>query len=91
MGSVLLAVKMGTSENTVTIRAIKDILVETVLLFVRHIAKHVDTQTDIVAVLLVIQGTDVPQHVFNHMERIVRIHAVNTVTIRTVTNLTEVV
>lgn len=31
------------------------------------------------------------KHVFNHMERIARIHAVNTVTIRTVTNLTEVV
>lgn len=32
---------------------------EIVLLFVPRIAKHADTQTDIVAVLLVIQVTDV--------------------------------
>lgn len=46
-------------------RARMDILAETVPLFVPHIAKLVDTQTDIVAVLLVIQGTDATQVNFN--------------------------
>lgn len=36
-------------------------LVKAVPPFVHHIARHVDTQTDIVVVPLVIQGTDVPQ------------------------------
>lgn len=36
-------------------------LVKAVLPFVHHIVRHVDTQTDIVVVPLVIQGTDVPQ------------------------------
>lgn len=61
MGSVLLAVKMDTLENTVTLRARKDILAETVPPFVHLIVRHVDTRTDIVAVSLVIQGTDAPQ------------------------------
>lgn len=82
---------MDTLESTVTTRAIKATLVKTVPPFVHHIARPVDTQTDIVVVPLVIQDTDVPQNVFNHMERTVTIHAVNTVTIRTVTDLTEVV
>lgn len=40
-------------------RAKTDILAETVPLFAPHIVKRVDTQTDIVDVPLVIQGTDV--------------------------------
>lgn len=42
-----------------------DILAETVPLFVPHIAKLVDTQTVIVAVPLVIQGTDATHVNFN--------------------------
>lgn len=39
----------------------KATLVKAVPLFVHHIVRHVDTQTDIVAVPLVKQGIDVPQ------------------------------
>lgn len=91
MGSVWLAVRMDTLESTVTSLAKKATLVKAVPPFVHHIARHVDTQTDIVVVPLVIQGTDVPQIVSNHMERTVTIHAVNTVTKETVTDLMEVV
>lgn len=91
MESVWVAVKMDTLESTVTSRARKATLVKAVPPFAHHIARHVDTQTDIVVVPLVIQGTDVPQNVFNHMERTVTIHAVNTVTTETVTDITEVV
>lgn len=66
-------------------------MVKAVPLFVHHIARHVDTQTDIVVVLLVIQDMDVQQNVSNHMERTVIIRAVNTVTTDTVTDITEVV
>lgn len=69
----------------------KATLVKAVPPFVHHIVRHADTQTDIVVAPLAIQGTDVPQNVINHMERTVTIHAVNTVTIETVTDITEVV
>lgn len=88
--SVLLAVKMDILGNTVTLLARWGFSEDTVLLYVHPIARHVKTRMDIVVVGLVIQDTDVPQHVSNHMERIVDIHAVNTVTIKTVTDLTEV-
>lgn len=67
-------------ENISFKRARKATLVKTVPPFVQHIVRHADTQTDIVVVLLVIQGTDVP-HVylpnamffsfFNNMFRVV--------------------
>lgn len=82
---------MDTLESTVTYLARKATLVKAVPPFVPHIVRHVDTQTDIVVALLVIQGSDVPQNVFNHMERTVTIYAVNTVTTETVTDITEVV
>lgn len=82
---------MDTSESTVTYLAREATLVKVVSLFVHHIVRHVDTQTDIVVVPRVIQDTDVPQNVSNHMERTVTIHAVNTVTTETVTDITEVV
>lgn len=91
MGSVWPAVKMDTLESIVTTRANKATLVKTVPPFAHHIVRHVDTQTDIVVVPLVIQDTDVPQNVSNHMERTVTIHAVNTVTTETVTDITEAV
>lgn len=86
-----MAVKMDTLESTVTSLARKATLVKAVPPFVHPIARHADTQTDIVVVPLVIQGTVVPQNVFNHMERTVTIRAVNTVTTETVTDITEVV
>lgn len=91
MGSVWLAVKMDTLENTVTIRALKATLAKTVPTFVHLIARSVDILMDIVVVPLVIQGSDALQRVSNHMEKIASIHAVNTVTTETVTDLTEAV
>lgn len=91
MGSVWLAVKMDTLENTVTTRALKDILAKAVPPFVHLIARPVDILMDIVAVLLVIQGSDALQRVSNHMEKTASIHAIHTVTTESVTDLTEVV
>lgn len=48
-------------ENISFKRANKATLVKTVPPFAHHIVRHVDTQTDIVVVPLVIQDTDVPQ------------------------------
>lgn len=82
---------MDTLGHTVTTLARQGITAKTVPLFVLKIVKRVGTRTECV---LVKQGgwvTHVMQNVFILMERIVLYHAVPTVSIKPVTDLTALV
>lgn len=88
---VWLAARMDILSHAVTILARQGITAVTALLFVLLIVRRVDTQTDCVVVRQDGWVTHVMQNVFILTEKIALYHAVTTVSIKHVTDLTAIV